>query len=97
VATLSLYDEFGNQIATGLDIHSNLQPEDGSTNQLVVSESSFVSDNGQWWQQSLRWTYGAAGSVTATSRGSQSQQLTGLGAGVVSRVVTSESHLLVCL
>jgi hypothetical protein len=58
VATLYLYDELGNQIATGLDIDSNLQLEEGSTNQLVVSESSYVNDDGQWWQQSLQWTYG---------------------------------------
>jgi hypothetical protein len=91
-ATLFLYYELGNQIATGLDIDSNLQLEEGSTDQLAASEISYVQESGQWWQQSLQWTYGTAGSATAILTGSQSQQLTGLGAGVVSRVVTTDIH-----
>jgi RHS repeat-associated protein len=87
------YDDLGNQIAAGLDIDGNMLLEEGSTDQLVTSDISYVFIDGQWWRQSAQWTYRTAGSPAATALGGSRQQLTGLGeAGVVSRTVNTDIH-----
>jgi RHS repeat-associated protein len=87
--TLYAYDDFNNQIRTALDLNANGQIDLASADRVSESETSFVSDAGQWWSVATSKVYGDSGAVTT---GITKKQLTGLGiAGTPAGILISKT------
>ncbi len=77
--TLYAYDEFGNQVQSGLDVDGNSVLDTAGLDRITESETSFVELSGAWWQQSLQRVYSQENNGTALDTGSSRTRLTGLG------------------
>lgn len=79
--TLFAYDALGNQIRTGLDIDGNGALETGSSDRIADTETAYITDNGDYFEETVTQTYPKENDGTAVITGRQKTRLTGLGTG----------------
>ncbi len=87
--TIYLYDELGNQVASGLDVDQNRQLDLASTDRITGQSLGYVLKDGDWWQEAQQQVYATVNDAVPTITAIQRTRLTGLG----EKNLTAEQHM----
>ena len=74
-----VYDSFGNQTLSGLDVDGNSMLELASTDRINGTQTSYAYVENNWWIETIQQVYAEESSANATTVSTQRERLTGLG------------------
>jgi len=77
--TLFEYNEAGEQIRSGLDINANGTLDNASMDRISLTETSYVKEDGAWWQQRSQQLFASDNSTGAVTISTVKSRLTDLG------------------
>jgi len=73
------YNEAGEQIRSGLDINANDTLDNASMDRISLTETSYVKEDGAWWQQRSQQLFASDNSTGAVTISTVKSRLTDLG------------------
>ena len=84
------YDALGNLIRQGTDVNGNGLLDLASMDRIKEIDQTFISENGNLYQQTIKKIYGANNSANATVISTSRQQLNNLPGGITSLVQNTD-------
>lgn len=89
---LSLYDDLGNLIRSGIDANQNGTLDLASNDRVVDMDAVYVKEGSDWWLSTTQSTYGTTGSDAPTVTGTTRIRLSGFSGDVINEQQAIDIH-----